>query len=129
MTHVSVWHGKVKLGGSGDARDLFAVHFTSRVFRPPLKMLLQRLSARSRSLHWGPGPAPMTVVRDFWAAVACGVAGGRGANRARTYLRKALGVTALSMLGGDVVIVSLLSRQQTNQIEHTFRCLLGASLI
>ena len=62
------------------------------------------------------------VVRDFWAAVASvwPVAW----SQPRTHLlTKGVGVTALSMLGGDVV-TSLLSRQQPIN-QHTFAAFLA----
>jgi DNA sulfur modification protein DndB len=102
----SVWYGKVKLGGA--ATQGTQRRISLRGLQTATKLLLQRCplgSARELS--------PLEkyqVVRAFWAAVAHVWADEW--ERPRTHLlSKGVGVTALSLLAGDI-ITSALSRQQ-----------------
>jgi DNA sulfur modification protein DndB len=102
----SVWHGKVKLGGAATQGNTRRVSL--RGLQTATKLLLQRCpfgagAALSALEKYG-------VVRDFWGAVAAvwPVAW----DQPRTHLMtKGVGVTALSLLAGDI-ITAVLSRQQ-----------------
>lgn len=102
----SVWYGRVKLGGK--ATQGTTRRISLRGLQSATKLLLQRCPL-------GPGSQLLPreqyeVVRDFWAAVA--LVWPRAWSQPRSHLLvKGVGVTALSMLGGDV-ITALLSRQQ-----------------
>ena len=107
----SVWHGKVKLGGKATQGSTRRISL--RGLQTATKLLLQRCP-------FGPTsqlrPADQyQVVRDFWSAVA--TVWPRPWNQPRTHLLiKGVGVTALSMLAGEI-ITSVLSRQQPADVE------------
>ena len=114
----SVWYGRVKLGGA--ATQGTSRRISLRGLQAATKLLLQRCPLEAGAQL---GPAELyEVVRDFWAAVA--EVWPAAWNQPRTHLlAKGVGVTALSMLAGDVV-TSLLSRQQAIN-EHTFAAFLA----
>lgn len=102
----SVWHGKVKLGGTATQGSTRRISL--RGLQTATKLLLHRCPFGSSSQL-----LPLEqyeIVRNFWSAVAA--VWPRAWNQPRTYLLvKGVGVTALSMLAGEI-ITSVLSRQQ-----------------
>jgi DGQHR domain-containing protein len=107
----SVWHGKVKLGGKATQGSTRRISL--RGLQTATKLLLQRCP-------FGPSSqvSPLDqyqIVRDFWSAVAA--VWPHAWTQPRTHLLvKGVGVTALSMLAGDI-ITSVLSRQQRANTE------------
>ena len=102
----SVWHGKVKLGGAATQGNQRRISL--RGLQTATKLLLQRCPLGS-----APELSPIEkyqVVRAFWTAVAHVWTGAW--EKPRTHLLcKGVGVSALSLLAGDI-ITSALSRQQ-----------------
>jgi DGQHR domain-containing protein len=115
----SVWHGRVKLGGTatqGSARRI-----SLRGLQTATKLLLQRCPfGPSSNLQ----PTDQyQIVRSFWAAVAS--VWPNVWNHPRTHLLvKGVGVTALSMLAGDIITAALSREQPTNA--DTFSAYLSA---
>lgn len=107
----SVWHGRVKLGGKATQGSTRRISL--RGLQTATKLLLQRCP-------FGPSSevSPLDqyqIVRDFWSAVA--TVWPRAWTQPRTHLLvKGVGVTALSMLAGEI-ITSVLSRQQRASAE------------
>jgi DGQHR domain-containing protein len=107
----SVWHGKVKLGGTATQGSTRRISL--RGLQTATKLLLQRCP-------FGPSSQLLPIdqyqiVRDFWTAVA--TVWPHAWNQPRTYLLvKGVGVTALSMLAGEI-ITAVLSRQQPANAE------------
>ena len=107
----SVWHGRVKLGGKATQGSTRRISL--RGLQTATKLLLQRCP-------FGPSSevSPVDqyrIVRDFWSAVA--TVWPRAWTQPRTHLLvKGVGVTALSMLAGEI-ITSVLSRQQRANAE------------
>ena len=107
----SVWHGRVKLGGKATQGSTRRISL--RGLQMATKLLLQRCP-------FGPSSevSPVDqyqIVRDFWSAVA--TVWPRAWTQPRTHLLvKGVGVTALSMLAGEI-ITSVLSRQQRANAE------------
>lgn len=107
----SVWHGKVKLGGAATQGSTRRISL--RGLQTATKLLLQRCP-------FGPGSRLLPIdqykiVRDFWTAVA--TVWPNAWNHPRTHLLvKGVGVTALSMLAGEIV-TAVLSRQQPANTE------------
>lgn len=103
----SVWCGKVKLGGAttqGSTRRI-----SLRGLQAATKLLLQRCPFGASS-HIGP-TEQYEIVRNFWSAVAA--VWPRAWSQPRTHLLvKGVGVTALSMLAGEIV-TSVLAREQS----------------
>lgn len=102
----SVWHGKVKLGGAATQGSTRRISL--RGLQTATKLLLQRCP-------FGPTSQLLpsdqySIVKDFWSAVA--TVWPNAWNHPRAHLLvKGVGVTALSMLAGEI-ITAVLSRQQ-----------------
>jgi DNA sulfur modification protein DndB len=102
----SVWHGRVKLGGAATQGSNRRISL--RGLQTATKLFLQRCP-------FGPStPLSPTdkykVVRDYWAAVA--TVWPTAWSQPRVHLlTKGVGVTALSLLAGDI-LTALVSRQQ-----------------
>lgn len=105
----SVWHGKVKLGGA--ATQGTQRRISLRGLQTATKLLLQRCPLGSAA---GLSPTEKyQVVRDFWSAVADVWA--TAWREPRTHLlTKGVGVTALSLLAGDIITSALSRRQRPN---------------
>lgn len=107
----SVWHGKVKLGGTATQGNTRRISL--RGLQTATKLLLQRCP-------FGPSSQLLPsdqyqIVRDFWSAVTR--VWPHAWSQPRTHLLvKGVGVTALSMLAGEI-ITSVLARQQAATAE------------
>jgi len=109
----SVWHGKVKLGGAatqGNHRKI-----SLRGLQTATKLLLQRCPLGS-ALGLS-STEKYQIVREYWNAVAKAWPNAWEHPRAHL-ITKGVGVTALSLLAGDIVTVMLSRRQALN--ESTF---------
>lgn len=108
--HSSVWCGKVKLGGATQGAHR---RISLRGLQVATKLLLQRSPLGARSLL-----SPIEkylIVRDYWAAVT--KVWPRAWRQPRSHLlTKGVGVTALSLLAGDIITAAL-SREQRPDFE------------
>lgn len=105
----SVWHGKVKLGGAttqGSSRRI-----SLRGLQTATKLLLQRCPFGSAA-RLSPREK-YQIVRDFWTAVAQVWPAAWTQPRAHL-LTKGVGVTAISLLAGDIVTAVLSQQQRAN---------------
>lgn len=105
----SVWHGKVKLGGAatqGSSRRI-----SLRGLQTATKLFLQRCPFGAAA-RLSP-KEKYQIVRDFWTAVAEVWPIAWSQPRAHL-LTKGVGVTAISLLAGDIVTAVLSQQQRAN---------------